>query len=304
MFANSKGNVVDSSPSLVNADRERQQPLMSRFTHRLKFLIPRQVRNAMRAPKQTLQAMEKAWSYRWGGRENLEVRPGWKVCCHPASIESFRVCVEREEFSQELDGFIRHAAPGMTLLDIGSHYGVFTLAALHYGGPESFVAAIDPSKDVRAIFVANVDLAGVADRVWFIQSALGASEGFLDMLSTNAAGEQMFVASPHRNDTLRIPMTTLSSIAEKMQRLPTHIKIDVEGFEGDVLQGGLTFIARQKPIIFLELHNQMIRNAGNSPQEVLQSLASLGYTFESGGKLIRIEEATRSDICRLVGKCL
>jgi FkbM family methyltransferase len=230
------------------------------------------------------------------------VRPDWTFSCHPNSTSFFRDYLETPELSDELDGFIEHAAEGMTLLDIGSHYGLFTLAALHYGGPDAQVVAVDPSRGVKRIFEANLQLAGVKNRVCFIEAAMGAQEGFLNMLSTDAAGEEMFIPSQKRSDSISIPMVTISKVVEGMSRSPAHLKIDVEGYEEEVIKGGLPFIAEKRPIIFLELHGEMMRASGKSPLAVLRMLTGLGYQLQEGGRKIDAEDAASKDLYRLICK--
>ena len=85
---------------------------------------------------------------------------------------------------------------------------------------------------------------------------------------------------------------------------PTHIKIDVEGYEAAVVRGAKRTLTRWAPLLFLELHNEMIRSEGGDPSCVLDDLAEMGYEMSSVGS-VRIERSAilQMPICRLVGKC-
>lgn len=63
--------------------------------------------------------------------------------------------------------------------------------------------------------------------------------------------------------------------ADKVVRL---IKLDVDGYEASVLQGAERTIKRDKPLLFMEFHATLLRQAGTDPQELLNKLQSFGYT--------------------------
>lgn len=78
--------------------------------------------------------------------ERLEIRPGWVLRAHPLAVRCVYMSQIRDlEQRAELDAFLARCSPGMQLLDVGCHFGVFSLAALHYGGPTARAVAVDPS---------------------------------------------------------------------------------------------------------------------------------------------------------------
>lgn len=190
----------------------------------------------------------------------------------------------------------------MVLLDVGSHYGVFTLAALHYGGPTARVWAVDPSPRCQKLLAANLRLAGEADRAVLIRAAVGATDGQLRMLSTGANSHDFFIASTEeRPDAVRVPQLTLGSLATKIGTQVTHLKVDVEGFEDAVIAGGLEFLRTVRPVLFLELHGDMLRAAGKDPRTVLQDLAACGYRrFELAGRSVELSELAQVGLARVV----
>jgi FkbM family methyltransferase len=267
----------------------------------IRWILPRPLRNALRAPHQTIESWKLSTLFLLGRHSTQRVRQDWEVRCHPVSLIAFQTHAEIAEFRQELDGFVQHCTPGMILLDIGSHYGVFTLAALHYGGSKARVIAIDPSPTAKHILIANLKLADKMEQVFLIDAAVGATNGTLSMLSTGASGAHMLVSSSQRRDSAQITMHTIPSIIEMTGLKPTHIKIDVEGYEDQVITGARMYLEQQKPKIFLELHSKMMRDAGKSPEAVLYSLLDMGYTsFERHSLPITIMDALDMDICRLV----
>ena len=66
------------------------------------------------------------------------------------------------------------------------------------------------------------------------------------------------------------------------------IKIDVEGAEVLVLQGGQEIIKRCHPVIFLSVHPRRLDVLGSSVQELARLVDGLGYqAFEIKGTLAR-----------------
>jgi hypothetical protein len=85
---------------------------------------------------------------------------------------------------------------------------------------------------------------------------------------------------------------------------PTHLKIDVEGMEEAVLKGAYrTLSSRSAPIVFLELHCNLIRMVGEDPAESLRILSSHGYSFRGvNGLPLGEVEAVSMPLVRLVAE--
>jgi FkbM family methyltransferase len=271
------------------------------LTDLARTLIPRPVRNFCRSPRASFRWLRHELAFALGHRPTWRVTPDWEVRCHPASLITFRTHSEDEEFREELAGFIRSCRPGMTLLDVGSHYGLFTLAAVRYGGPSSRVLAVDPSLVCNRILRSNLRLAGSAGQVTVVQAAVGDRNGKLPMLTGGPAGQHFLIAADQaRPDVRLIPQVTLPELASRMPSPPSHVKIDVEGFEAEVLEGAKGWWGEHRPLVFLELHGDLLRRRGRRPQEVLAALAGDGYRFERRGRPIAADEAAGLEVARLV----
>ena len=193
-------------------------------------------------------------------------------------MRAFLLHKHETEFRSELDSFVTRCREGMVLFDVGAHYGIFALAALRFGGPNARVVAVEPSPEASSILRANISLAEDPGRATILQAAAGASEGVLRMLTTGPNGENFMIGTDEaRPDVTEIPQRTLASIAASSALVPTHVKIDVEGFEGEVIEGGSELLAGAKPVVFLELHCDILRGRGLSPRAVLATLEGLRF---------------------------
>jgi len=96
-------------------------------------LIPRTVRNWLRSPTATVHFV---WDElcAFGGAMDLELRSGWHVQCHPAAYRQYLFQIRDPDQTAEFDSFIATCRRGMRFLDVGASFGIFSLAALHYGG--------------------------------------------------------------------------------------------------------------------------------------------------------------------------
>lgn len=270
-------------------------------------LLPRVVRNSLRSPPQSL---------RWGWNEAqhlvgyhpvILIRPGWSVQVHPAARHPFAIPCNDPSQITELNAFIESCHPGMVLFDIGAHFGLFSLAALHYGGPTARAVAVDPSKIAVRMLLLHARLNRVTKRLQIIPAAATTQPGWQAMLPMGVFADGFYIpADPGRRaaDLVRVRAVTVDSLVNELGNRPTHLKIDVEGAEADVLGGALrTLSGDQSPLVFLELHNAMCRRAGRNPEDCLAELTRLGYRLEAPGKgELTVERASEPSVIRLIAR--
>jgi FkbM family methyltransferase len=236
------------------------------------------------------------------------MRPGWTLKCHPAAY-GFAYWAQDSDPEQvaEFDGFISHCAPKMVLFDIGAHFGLFSLAALHYGGAEAKAIAVDPSPTASRITRIQARLNNVASRLHVVQASVGEQVGWRDMVAVGVLAGGYFVAPTETYPARELTQTrevTLDRLAEEYKLLPTHIKIDVEGYEAAVIGGGKYILSLPvAPMLFIELHNQMIRDRGGNPCETLSLLEGLGYeTFTVDGVPVDRDSILNHPLIRVTAK--
>ena len=241
-------------------------------------LLPRQLRNALRRPRVTLERTSAKLRHLFGAVAEVTVQPGLKVRCHPMSKVEFEVFQNDPEQGEEMAGFIALATPGMRLLDIGAHWGVFTLAGMHFGGKEARSICIEASSAAAKVLAENLVLNGFDKQVCIVNAACGAENGELRMLTTGAGGADYFVVpAGERPDTISVPQVTADTVCGRQEFRPTHLKVDVEGFEEEVLRGAQGVLREFRPVVFLELHGSHIEQRGKSAATVLDLLETAGY---------------------------
>jgi FkbM family methyltransferase len=252
---------------------------------RVARLIPRDVRNWLRSPAATL-----AWAWddvrhRAGADRLARIREDWLLRCHPAAYRmAYQAHVGDPEQVLELDTFIAACTPGMVLFDLGAHFGLFALAATRYGGAGARAVALDPSGFACRMIREQARLNGVAARITVVEAAIAAASGRQAMIPVGviAAGYYSAATEGHgAGEREEVRAVTVDDLARELDIWPTHMKIDVEGAEAAALLGAGAALARDPaPVLFLELHNAMVRARGADPGETLDLLAGVGYQVQ------------------------
>lgn len=189
----------------------------------------------------------------------------------------------------------------MFVFDLGAHFGMFSLAAAHFGGR---AVAVDPSPLAAKIMAAQVQLNHCADRVVVVQAAVSDKPGELHMLSAGVFSDGYFrlVKGRSQSELTQTPATTVDQITQQFGS-PTHIKIDVEGHEAAVLRGARSTMENNSPMLFLELHNEMLAAEGGNPKDALDELERLGYRpFSLDGTALSGSTILDKPIVRVVAR--
>ena len=84
---------------------------------------------------------------------------------------------------------------------------------------------------------------------------------------------QSFVGDTSEPSHLRIDDYT------SLYEPPSIMKVDVEGAESDVLAGAIRTLKSAQPIIFIEIHPEMLADSGTTPEDVFSILESAGYNI-------------------------
>jgi FkbM family methyltransferase len=180
-------------------------------------------------------------------------------------------------------GLITLLQPGDTVLDIGAHFGFFSLLAAHLCGEKGCVLAIEPSSRTYGILTENIS---AHPNIKGFQLAMGQEEGSITFYDfplryseyNSTSTEQYVHESWFKQNTPTINTVRLrkidSFLAENNSN-PTLIKIDAEGSEDRVVEGGLAYLEKGSPIVVLEYLEKSSINAAH--RRAANRLSQLGY---------------------------
>jgi len=134
----------------------------------------------------------------------------------------------------------------MIIADIGAHQGYFSLLASQWIGSEGMVHSFECLPENVDVFRKNIEL-NLAKNIILIGSAVGACCG-----SVYIAKDSSGVVSDLSSSVLSVEMVSLDSYFSG-KRKPDLIKIDVEGYEYEVLKGARECLSLTKNLD-LEFH--------------------------------------------------
>jgi FkbM family methyltransferase len=180
---------------------------------------------------------------------------------------------------QETKWVTRWLQPGMTVIDVGANVGYYTLLAASCVGPTGKVFAIEPSPYAYARLKETV-AANALSQVVTLQAALGSAggEGVLYMPPSGNHSPSMVLCD--QEDYWRVPLRTLDDCLEEwgLERVDL-LKMDVEGFEPQVLRGARLALSTGKiRTLLCELNDWLLRRAGGSAEELFSLIDAEGFS--------------------------
>ncbi len=178
------------------------------------------------------------------------------------------------------------------VLDVGANCGQFSLklaAALHGRKSEFVIHSFEPNPFICSRLRENVAINELfRNQIVVHELGLGDREGIMafNYNPANSGGGSFSAGGegPHK-----IPIACLDQVVESLQlRRVDFIKIDVEGFEPEVLTGSKQVLKMFRPWLYLEITPAWFQSRGHSVDALIAFLQDLGYSMlgESGSSFI------------------
>jgi FkbM family methyltransferase len=171
--------------------------------------------------------------------------------------------------------------PGDIALDVGANLGLVTLALARFTGPSGQVHAFEPNPVLQGLVQSSLERNSI-DNVVLHKIALGASNDELNLfvpLNNFGQGSFKYHSNLPGSSNYKCIVKRLSDVVQEYRLNSIQlIKIDVEGFENEVLLGGEDVLRELRPsAIILETNEQ------NQPafrdRAAVRTLRRLGYRF-------------------------
>jgi FkbM family methyltransferase len=177
---------------------------------------------------------------------------------------------------------ISHLAEGDTAIDIGAHYGVYSILMAAKCGQTGHVVAFEPDPHARIVLAKNlglnrgiklptVEICACSDKI---------GEATLFSLGGNAQSSLVKSAvefsADQKSEEIRVTVVTLDSyLSQSNLPEPRCVKIDAEGAEIRILKGAKQVLASNAEIV-CELHPYAWAEFGNTLAELKDLAAAAG----------------------------
>ncbi len=205
------------------------------------------------------------------------------------SMQIYRYGFFEEELTRV---FLRYLKPGMTLFDVGSHFGYYSLLGAALVGSEGRVNAFEPTprtfemlkKNVAGrsnIMISNTAAFSTSAEMSFVDYGLAYS-AFNSFYPGKTLPEMKPLAKPKY---LNIKTVTIDEYISDKKIEPDFLKIDAEASEIDVLQGMENTLTRIKPIITIEVGDI------KGPQGAILSKPAVEYILKKGYRCIELDQS-------------
>ena len=179
---------------------------------------------------------------------------------------------------------------GATFIDVGCHVGYYTLIGRQKVGDGGSVYAFDPNPFTYSVLMNNIMLNGYKN-IYAYNCALSNKEG-TSTLNIPACDEGLSTLCSLKNLETEIQQSKYKSsevvhtVTKRLDNVFENlienkialIKLDVEGFEQEVIEGAMNFILNKKPLNIIFEVNKMVPNQkSNQMRNILNLLRPIGY---------------------------
>jgi len=150
--------------------------------------------------------------------------------------------------------------PGDTVIDVGANIGVTGIMAGVLAAPGR-VVAVEPVPETFVHLEQNIANSKI-DGLTCVNAAIGATEGTVKLVTRSGSNFAAFVGYEGvldryvGYDEYEARVLTVDRLVEEQSLTAVDfMKIDVEGYELEVLRGAVSVLAKHRPVVFLEVNH-------------------------------------------------
>jgi len=191
-----------------------------------------------------------------------------------------------------------HLKEGQTFLDIGAHFGYFTLLAGSIVGEKGKVVSIEPAKGTFELLQANVAgkkhiqvyhhaVSDKKEEVSFFEFPILYSE--YNTLYAEQFSDSSWIKKhpPVKN---AVQAVTIDSFLNEHALQPDMIKMDIEGAEVQAITGGMDTWANTSPVVIMEYLFEKENVSYKKAVDILRTSGFVPHMIDENGELVRVDD--------------
>lgn len=199
------------------------------------------------------------------------------IVCVQKNVHSMSsyVMLEQEDWFEDEMSFVRkYIQPEMNALDIGANHGVYALS-IAKKLTTGHVWAFEPTIAPGSMLARSIELNHFTDKVTWVHAGLSDQETTAEInISANSELNSLYAHNlSESKETIQLKALDVFLAAEQIHVPIDFVKLDAEGEEIKVLQGGARFFQEQSPLLMFELVHITEINHG-----LIEAVQALGYT--------------------------
>jgi FkbM family methyltransferase len=183
---------------------------------------------------------------------------GFRLAIDLADASVGKPIIHKRTYEPHVTAFMRRQLkPGMNVIDVGANIGYFTILASKLVGDAGTVLAFEPNSENARLILLDVEINNLKN-VKVLPIALSSEMGNV-YFSTHLGSNGGFLSSSteilQNSRCVVVPTFRLDQISQQPVDL---MKLDVEGAEGLVVEGGWSTIVKNRPIVVSEFSPEML----------------------------------------------
>ena len=151
-------------------------------------------------------------------------------------------------------GFQRRIGPVRTVLDIGANIGTYAVAFGKLLGPSGQVIAVEGNTETARVLAHNAQINDLTN-IKVVQAVMAGKISAIEEVRTEGSSQSEFRQNADGEGEIRA--TTIDQLCAQLTNLQ-FIKIDVNGADFEILNGGYETLKRFRPSILIEFSPAMI----------------------------------------------